>query len=90
MILLFVSVLLVNYLIGDGKSHWLEGVMLMTMYLIIAIAGWYVPSTYHYSLSTLMYIQVLLKLLALEAVTVSEAWRTISCLTFLDHIFALY
>jgi Ca2+:H+ antiporter len=32
----------VNYLIGDGKSHWLEGVLLMMMYLIIAIAAWYV------------------------------------------------
>ncbi|KAJ5101592.1 hypothetical protein NUU61_003814 [Penicillium alfredii] len=40
-ILLFVSVLLVNYLIGDGKSHWLEGVLLMMMYLIIAIAAWF-------------------------------------------------
>src|SRR5271154_4794302 len=24
---LFVAVLLVNYLIGDGKSHWLEGML---------------------------------------------------------------
>lgn len=31
----------VNYLIGDGKSHWLEGVLLMMMYLIIALAAWY-------------------------------------------------
>lgn len=30
----------VNYLIADGKSHWLEGVLLMTLYLIIAIAAW--------------------------------------------------
>ncbi|KAL2006316.1 hypothetical protein VTN00DRAFT_9970 [Thermoascus crustaceus] len=43
-ILLFVSVLLVNYLIGDGKSHWLEGVMLMTLYVIIAVASWFYPS----------------------------------------------
>lgn len=42
MILLFVAVLLVNYLIADGKSHWLEGVQLMMMYLIIAVAAWYV------------------------------------------------
>ncbi|CAI7605049.1 unnamed protein product [Penicillium bialowiezense] len=40
-IVLFMSVLLVNYLIGDGKSHWLEGVLLMMMYLIIAIAAWF-------------------------------------------------
>jgi Ca2+:H+ antiporter len=30
---LFVAVLLVNYLIGDGKSHWLEGMLLQCLYL---------------------------------------------------------
>lgn len=30
----------VNYLIADGKSHWLEGVLLMMMYLIISVAAW--------------------------------------------------
>jgi Ca2+:H+ antiporter len=35
---LFVSVLLVNYLISDGKSHWLEGVLLQCLYLIIAVS----------------------------------------------------
>lgn len=38
---LFVTVLLVNYLIQDGKSHWLEGVLLMTLYVIIAVAAWF-------------------------------------------------
>lgn len=42
-ILLFVAVLLVNYLIADGKSHWLEGILLMMMYLIIAVAAWFYP-----------------------------------------------
>jgi Ca2+:H+ antiporter len=37
---LFVSVLLVNYLIGDGKSHWLEGLLLMCLYIIIAVCSW--------------------------------------------------
>ena len=41
--ILFVSILLVNYLIQDGKSHWLEGVMLMTTYIIIAVAAWFYP-----------------------------------------------
>ncbi|KAJ5123585.1 hypothetical protein N7448_009682 [Penicillium atrosanguineum] len=41
-IVLFVAVLLVNYLIADGKSHWLEGVLLMMMYLIIAMAAWFI------------------------------------------------
>lgn len=40
----FVAVLLVNYLIGDGECHWLEGVLLMVLYLIIAIAAWYYPA----------------------------------------------
>lgn len=40
---LFVSILLVNYLIGDGKSHWLEGVLLQCLYVIIATT--YVSST---------------------------------------------
>ncbi|KAI1910343.1 hypothetical protein LOZ12_004680 [Ophidiomyces ophidiicola] len=41
---LFVAVLLVNYLIQDGKSHWLEGVLLMTLYLIISVAAWFYPA----------------------------------------------
>jgi Ca2+/H+ antiporter len=40
--ILFVAVLLVNYLIGDGKSHWLEGILLQILYIIIAVAAWYV------------------------------------------------
>ena len=41
---LFVAVLLVNYLIQDGKSHWLEGVLLCILYLIIAVAAWFYPT----------------------------------------------
>ncbi|KAG9245256.1 Sodium/calcium exchanger protein-domain-containing protein [Calycina marina] len=40
---LFIAVLLVNYLIGDGKSHWLEGMLLACLYLIIAVCAWYYP-----------------------------------------------
>ncbi|KAI9724088.1 MAG: hypothetical protein M1812_000807 [Candelaria pacifica] len=40
---LFVAILLVNYLIQDGKSHWLEGVLLMATYIIIAVAAQYYP-----------------------------------------------
>lgn len=40
---LFVTVLLVNYLIQDGESHWLEGILLQTLYLIIALAAWFYP-----------------------------------------------
>lgn len=41
--ILFVAVILVNYLIGDGKSHWFEGVLLMALYLLIAVAAWFYP-----------------------------------------------
>ena len=40
---LFIAIILVNYLIGDGKSHWLEGVLLNITYLIIALAAWFYP-----------------------------------------------
>ncbi|CAF9928100.1 MAG: hypothetical protein GOMPHAMPRED_004587 [Gomphillus americanus] len=44
-IILFVAVLLVNYLIADGESHWLEGIMLMVLYIIIALVGWFYPNS---------------------------------------------
>lgn len=37
---LFASVLMVNYVIQDGKSHYLEGVMLVAAYIIVALAFW--------------------------------------------------
>lgn len=39
-IVLFVSVFLVNLLIMDGKSNYMEGLMLLTLYLVIALAFW--------------------------------------------------
>ncbi|KAK6350382.1 hypothetical protein TWF718_003575 [Orbilia javanica] len=42
-VLLLVSVLLVNYLIQDGKSNFLEGTLLIATYMIIAVAAWYFP-----------------------------------------------
>ena len=48
--ILFVAVLLVNYLIQDGKSHWLEGVLLQILYIIIAVAAWYVLSVIPFSI----------------------------------------
>ncbi|KAF9580240.1 hypothetical protein BGW38_003191, partial [Lunasporangiospora selenospora] len=41
---MFVSVLIVNYLIQDGESNWLEGVMLLSTYVIIAIAIYFYPT----------------------------------------------
>ncbi|KAF9331019.1 hypothetical protein BG006_006086 [Podila minutissima] len=42
---MFVSVLIVNYLIQDGESNWLEGVMLLSTYIIVAIAVYFYPET---------------------------------------------
>lgn len=42
---LFIAVILVNYLIQDGKSHWLEGVLLQITYLIIAVSAWFYPAS---------------------------------------------
>ncbi|KAG0337394.1 hypothetical protein BG000_005465 [Podila horticola] len=44
---MFVSVLITNYLIQDGESNWLEGVMLLSTYVIVAIAFYYFPSPSH-------------------------------------------
>jgi len=42
-IILFLSVLTVNYVVADGKSNWLEGVLLMGLYIILAVIFWYYP-----------------------------------------------
>lgn len=47
------AVLIVNYTIQDGKSNWLEGMILMCVYLIIAVTFWYYPGTHAFSLSVL-------------------------------------
>ncbi|KAF9422169.1 hypothetical protein BGZ94_008640, partial [Podila epigama] len=44
--IMFVSVLIVNYLIQDGESNWLEGIMLLSTYLIVAIAVFYYPEAH--------------------------------------------
>lgn len=42
---MFVAVLLTNYLIGDGKSHWLEGFLLICLYAIIAVCAFWYPDS---------------------------------------------
>ncbi|GAA5856154.1 hypothetical protein JCM9279_004929 [Rhodotorula babjevae] len=43
-ITLFLSVLIVNYTIQDGRSNWLEGFLLMMVYIIVAVAFWFYPA----------------------------------------------
>ncbi|CAB4396185.1 unnamed protein product [Rhizophagus irregularis] len=38
------AVLIVNYLVADGKANWLEGYMLIVSYIIIAVAFFYFPN----------------------------------------------
>lgn len=42
-VVFFLSVLVTNYLIADGKSNYLEGAMLLGMYIIIALAFYVYP-----------------------------------------------
>ncbi|KAL0080454.1 calcium/proton exchanger [Phycomyces blakesleeanus] len=42
---LFIAVIMVSYLIMDGKSNWLEGMMLCSVYIIIAISFYYYPDS---------------------------------------------
>lgn len=42
-VVFFLSVLVVNYLIQDGKSNYLEGCMCIGTYVIIALAFWVYP-----------------------------------------------
>ncbi|KAG6374496.1 calcium proton exchanger [Boletus reticuloceps] len=42
-IVLFLSVLTVNYTVQDGKSNWLEGMILICLYLIVAVTFWFYP-----------------------------------------------
>jgi Ca2+:H+ antiporter len=44
-IVLFLSVLTVNYIVLDGKSNWLEGMILMCLYIILSVTFWYYPGT---------------------------------------------
>ncbi|OAX41165.1 Calcium/proton exchanger [Rhizopogon vinicolor AM-OR11-026] len=44
-VVLFLSVITVNYVVQDGKSNWLEGMILMCLYLIVCVTFWYYPGT---------------------------------------------
>ncbi|KAG1819224.1 Sodium/calcium exchanger protein-domain-containing protein [Suillus subaureus] len=44
-IVLFLSVLTVNYIVQNGKSNWLEGMILICLYMILIVTFWYYPGT---------------------------------------------
>ena len=41
---LFASAFIVNYLMIDGRSNWLEGTLLIAAYVIIAISAFFIPT----------------------------------------------
>jgi len=43
-IVLFLSVILVNCTMADGRSNWLEGWLLMMLYIIVAVSFWFYPT----------------------------------------------
>ncbi|KIK97756.1 hypothetical protein PAXRUDRAFT_759710 [Paxillus rubicundulus Ve08.2h10] len=42
-IVLYISVQTMSYVVADGKSNWLEGTILICLYVIIAVSFWYYP-----------------------------------------------
>ena len=41
---LFVSAFIVNFLVLDGRSNYLEGALLIAAYIIIAVAAFFYPN----------------------------------------------
>jgi len=44
-VVLFLAVLTVNYCVQDGKSNWLEGMILLCLYLILGVTFWFYPGS---------------------------------------------
>ncbi|PPQ99158.1 hypothetical protein CVT24_009348 [Panaeolus cyanescens] len=44
-IALFLAVITVNYVVQDGKSNWLEGFILMCLYVILGVTFWFYPGS---------------------------------------------
>jgi len=44
-VVLFLAVLTVNYIVQDGKSNWLEGLILICLYLIAGLTFWFYPGS---------------------------------------------
>ncbi|PPQ67527.1 hypothetical protein CVT25_006068 [Psilocybe cyanescens] len=42
---LYIAVHTMGYVVADGKSNWLEGVILICLYVIIAVSFWFYPAS---------------------------------------------
>ncbi|KXN84121.1 Vacuolar calcium ion transporter [Leucoagaricus sp. SymC.cos] len=45
-LVLFFSVLLVKFSVEDGKSHWMSGMALVSVYVLIVLSFWHFPETH--------------------------------------------
>jgi len=43
-LVMFLAVLIIGQIAGDGESNWLKGVQLLVLYLLIAVAFFFIPS----------------------------------------------
>lgn len=44
-LVLYLSVQTAGYVLADGKSNWLEGMMLICLYIIVAVSFWFYPGS---------------------------------------------
>ncbi|KAI0091210.1 Sodium/calcium exchanger protein-domain-containing protein [Irpex rosettiformis] len=44
-IVLYISVHTMGYVVADGKSNWLEGLILIGLYIVAAVAFWFYPGS---------------------------------------------
>ncbi|EIW84384.1 hypothetical protein CONPUDRAFT_163528 [Coniophora puteana RWD-64-598 SS2] len=44
-VVLYIAVQISNHVLGDGESNWLEGLILVCLYVIIAVSFWYYPGS---------------------------------------------
>ncbi|KZT07576.1 uncharacterized protein LAESUDRAFT_724523 [Laetiporus sulphureus 93-53] len=44
-VVLYISMQILSYVVADGKSNWLEGVILICLYLVIAVTFWFYPGS---------------------------------------------
>jgi Ca2+:H+ antiporter len=48
-VVLYFSVVTVNYAVADGKGNWLKGAILICLYVMVAIIFWYYPGMFSIS-----------------------------------------
>ncbi|KAF9003987.1 Sodium/calcium exchanger protein-domain-containing protein [Cyathus striatus] len=45
-LVLYISVQTVGYVVADGKSNWLEGMILICLYVIVGVSFWFYPGSH--------------------------------------------